>query len=104
MTDSAPIAILCRYRVKAGKEQEFQQILSGHWKVLHDAGLSTDEPARLHRGTDQGGNIAFVEQFSWKNEASAGMAHQTAAVMKVWEPMGDLCEDMEFWRVGAIDA
>lgn len=103
MPDSAPVDVLCRYRVKPGKEREFQQLLAGHWKVLHTAGLSTDEPARLLRAADRAGNVAFVEQFSWKNGASAGMAHETAAVMKVWEPMGALCEDMEFWQVGAID-
>ncbi len=103
MADSNPVDILCRCRVKPGKESEFTQSSTAHWKVLHDAGLSTDEPARLQRATDRSGNVAFIEQFAWKDADSSGVAHQTEAVMKLWEPMGALCEDMEFWEVGPLE-
>lgn len=100
----APVPTLCRYLVKPGHESQFEEILTGHWRMLHDAGLSTDEPARLYRARDQAGNVAFIEFFSWKDTGSIQTAHETPAVMKLWEPMGALCSDMEFWNVAAIDA
>ena len=103
MTTNGPVDILCRYRVKSGHESEFQALLVKHWKVLHDAGLATDEPARLLRAADKAGNVAYIEQFSWLTDSSAQTANETPAVMQMWEPMGALCEDMEFWVVEALD-
>ena len=103
MSANNPVDILCRYRVKPGKDTEFQALLTGHWKVLHDLGLATDEPARLLRAGDKAGNVAYIEQFSWKTPDSAQTAHETPAVMQLWEPMGALCDDMEFWEVGSVD-
>lgn len=96
------VDILCRYRIKPGKEEDFAELLSRHWQVLHDVGLTTDEPARILRASDKAGNVAFVEMFEWKTEDSAQTAHETPEVMRLWEPMGSLCEDMEFWEVGAF--
>ena len=98
------VEVLCRYRVKPGKADEFSDLLAGHWRVLHDCGLATDEPARLIRCGDKAGNIAFVEIFSWKTPDSAQTAHETPDVMRLWEPMGSLCEDMEFWEVRPFGA
>ena len=103
MTTNTPVEMLCRYRVKSARDNEFQALLVKHWKVLHDAGLATDEPARLLRAADKAGNVAYIEQFSWLTEGSAQTAHETPAVMQLWEPMGTLCEDMEFWEVEAFD-
>ena len=92
---------LCRYLVKPGKEQEFTEILARHWRTLRDAGLATGEPARLLRAEDKAGNVAFIEMFAWKDGNSAQTAHETPEVMRLWEPMGALCQDMEFWSVQA---
>ena len=97
-----PVPILCRYRVKPGKQKEFEDLLAGHWTTLHESGLATDDPARVFRAGDKAGNIAFIEMFSWRTAASAQTAHETPAVMRLWEPMGALCQDMEFWHVEAI--
>ena len=98
-----PVDTLCRYRVAPGKQKEFEDLLAGHWRTLHDAGLTTDEPARLLRAGDKAGNVAFIERFSWKTGQSAQTAHETPEVMRLWEPMGALCQDMEFWHVEAVD-
>ncbi len=47
-----PVENLCRYLVKPGKEQAFADLLARHWDTLHDAGLATDEPARVFRAQD----------------------------------------------------
>ncbi len=93
------VEIVCRYLLKPGKQDEFEELLVGHWQVLHDAGLATKEPARLFRASDKAGNVAFIEMFSWREAASAQTAHETPQVMQLWEPMGALCQDMEFWNV-----
>ncbi len=97
-----PVPVLCRYRVKPGKADEFAGLLSRHWGVLHELGLATDEPARLLRADDKAGNVAFVEEFSWRDGTSSGTAHETPGVMQLWEPMGALCEDMEFWETSPL--
>ncbi len=100
--DKLPVPVLCRYRLKPGKELEFGELLRKHWPTLHDLGLVTDEPAALERATDQAGNTAFIERFRWKTPAAIGSAHESVEVMTLWEPMGALCEDMEFWHVEAL--
>lgn len=103
MNQASPaVPILCRYRVKSGHHQEFEALLATHWDVLNQAGLTTDEPARLLRADDQAGNVAYVETFSWATEDSAQTAHETPEVMRLWEPMGALCDDMEFWKVTPV--
>lgn len=102
MSESNSVDVACRYRVKPGKEEAFAELLARHWAVLHESGLATDEPARLLRGADHAGNVAFIELFSWKTQDSAQTAHETPQVMQLWEPMGALCDDMEFWNVCAF--
>ncbi|MCZ6507289.1 MAG: hypothetical protein O7A04_04470 [Acidobacteria bacterium] len=97
-----PIQILCRYRLKPGKEQEFERLLKRHWQSLFELGLASDQPARLLRGSDKAGNVAYIERFAWKSESSIASAHESPEVMQLWEPMGALCEDMEFWEVSAL--
>ena len=99
-----PVENLCRYLVKPGKEQAFADLLARHWDTLHDAGLATDEPARVLRASDKAGNIAFIEIFSWKDGDCSQTAHETPEVMQLWEPMGAHCQDMEFWHVEAVQA
>ena len=100
---NGPIEVLCRYRVKSGQAEAFAEMLGRHWQTLHNAGLATDEPARLLRAGDKAGNVAFIETFSWKNEDAVQTAHESPEVMSLWEPMGSLCEDMEFWNVDVFD-
>ncbi len=98
------IEVVCRYRIKDGKADEFAAMLARHWPVLRDLGLTTEEPARLLKGEDGAGNVAFIETFHWKDQDAVSTAHETPGVMKLWEPMGALCEDMEFWHVEVVDA
>lgn len=99
MAASNAIPMLCLYKIKKGREDEFLQLLYKHWPTLNRVGLVTPEPAQVLRGQDKGGNTFFIEQFSWKDSSSPGVAHQTPEVMAVWEPMGAHTENMEFVHV-----
>lgn len=94
---------ICRYKVKPGKEDEMVELLERHYPALQKAGLVTDDAPLVYRGTpsgkpdgDHGAERVFIEIFAWKSEASPGLAHQSPDVMAVWEPMGAICEEMDF--------
>ena len=102
MDRSNPVRMLCTYRVKDGKEAEFLSLLEKHWPTLRNVGLATDEAARVLRARDKTGKTVFIEMFSWKNADSPGVAHQTPEVMSVWEPMGALADEMNFWPIEPV--
>jgi hypothetical protein len=94
---------VCTYKVKPGKEAEMERLLAAHWPTLHRVGLVTDEKAVVYRGLPSGkpgdthgASSTYLEIFSWKDEKASGVAHQSPEVMAVWEPMGALCEHMDF--------
>jgi len=89
---------ICTYRVKPGARDRFIELLRKHWPALRDAGLATATPA-LHFEAEVGGQsrhdetgTTFVEIFSWSRHDAPRLAHNTPAVMAVWEPMGALVE------------
>jgi hypothetical protein len=103
MNENAPLTVICTYKVKEGKEKEMERLLGKHWPALHSLGLVTDDPPRIFRGLPSGkpgeahgAERTFVEIFDWKNARSPQIAHETPGVMAVWEPMGAICEDMDF--------
>ncbi|HMI94112.1 MAG TPA: hypothetical protein VK509_22215 [Polyangiales bacterium] len=105
-----PLLNICRYKVKPGKEAEMEKLLALHWPALHAAGLVTEEPARVYRGLpsgkpgdEHGATGVYVEIMVWKDQRSPQLAHQTPAVMAVWEPMGAICEDMDFPAFEPLD-
>lgn len=96
---------LCRYWVKADKEEEFRALLAQHWPVFQRLGLVADAPPHLvFRGEDAERGIFYVETFPWKDADAAERAHSLPEVAAVWEPMGACCTDMEFPSVEQIDA
>lgn len=90
--DTALTAI-CTYRVQAGKEDAFLELLEAHWPALRSVGLATEEPSQVFRGRDETGRTQFVEIFTWADPAGPGRAHELPEVMAVWEPMGKLVEE-----------
>ena len=98
-----PQTVICRYQLKPGAEPEMLRLIARHWPTLHRAGLVTDEPPRVFRGLPGKSGAGrgtqprvLVEVFDWKSAASAEVAHRSPEVMAIWEPMGALCEAMEF--------
>ena len=103
MDRSKPVRMLCTYRIKDGQETDFLQLLEKHWPMLRSVGLATNDPAQVFRSKDKEGKTVFVELFSWKDADAPDVAHQTPEVMSVWEPMGALAEEMNFWPVEAVE-
>ena len=110
MKNGAKTVNVCHYQVKPGREAEMEALLAKHWPALHGAGLTTDEPAVTYRGLpsdkpDQqhGAARVYIEIFSWKSDDSAALAHQMPEVMAVWEPMGAICESMDFPTFELLD-
>jgi hypothetical protein len=110
MSQDKPHTVICRYKVKPGNEEEMIQLLKKHWPTLHAAGLTTNDKPVIYRslasgkpGGDHDAHDTFVEIFSWKNGRAAGVAHETPEIMAVWEPMGAICEDMEFPHFERLD-
>jgi hypothetical protein len=95
--------MLCLYRVKPGREEEFKRLLKQHWTTLQQAGLATDQPAKLMLGSTKEGKNTFIEMFQWKNYEAPGIAHQSAEVMALWGPMGELTDNMEFLALRPVD-
>lgn len=96
MTTTSAVPVLCIYRVKAAQEATFAGLLDRHWPTLQRVGLATDEPAQVMKSRDRSGRTVFIETFSWRGPDGSRTAHQMPEVMAIREPMGALCESMEF--------
>jgi hypothetical protein len=90
---SDPISSLARYRVVAGRENEFLEIIDRHWTTLRDLEMVTDRAPEVYVGSERGveGPIV-VEIFDWVDEDATRRAHTHPLVSSIWEAMGPLCE------------
>jgi quinol monooxygenase YgiN len=89
----AGVTVVCTFRVKKGKEKEFEGLLKIHWPKLKELGLATAKPAINYRGADREGNPIFFEIFEWRDQKAVEEAHNNPKVMQIWEPMGACVED-----------
>ena len=102
------VTVICTYRVKRGKEKDFEALLKSHVPTLREHGLATDAPSRVYLGKEGADAPFYVEIFEWKDEAAKDTAHELPEVLAVWEPMGVLCEErggrpsMEFPHVETV--
>jgi hypothetical protein len=95
---------VCKYTVKPGKEAEFEKLLARHYPTMSKLGLTAKQPHQLFRGNDhRSKRTVYVELFPWKDEEAPGRAHRMPEVMAIWEPMGALCEAMEFPNVAPFE-
>ena len=91
MTDS--VISIAQYRVKAGAEDRFTDVLRRHTSTLRELGLITDRPVEVFVGAEkQVDGPFFVEIFEWTDVDGAAKAHTHPQVSQVWESMGELCE------------
>jgi hypothetical protein len=54
------------------------------------------------KAVGKGGKVKFVERFDWVDRQAPDLAHQHPAVMAMWEPIGALCEEMDFSVVEVV--
>jgi hypothetical protein len=106
---SAPETVVCLYRVRPGREEQFLGLLERHWPTLRELGLVTDLPPQHFHGAEADGEPLFVEIFEWIDGEAAGQAHQHPQIAAIWEPMDALTEgrrgrpNMEFPHVRRIE-
>jgi hypothetical protein len=81
--------VICTYRVRPEAENRFVELLSRHWRALHELGFVTDDESLVFRGTEDG--LTYVEIFTWV-EGGFGRAHEHPDVIAIWEPMEPLLE------------
>jgi hypothetical protein len=82
--------VICTYRVQQEAEDRFVELLSDHWRTLHELGFVTDDESLVFRGTD--GGLTYVEIFRWV-EGGFDQAHEHPDVIAIWEPMEPLLEE-----------
>lgn len=99
----APVVNLVTYIPKPGKEAELLALVKKHEPALRSVGLVTDEPFRVWKAYDiRKKRELFIEYFAWKDGTASDVAHQTPAVMAVWEPMGPILEELTICEVEEI--
>jgi len=84
--------VICTYRVRAGEEARFAELLGRHWRTLHELGFVTDNESLVFRGLD--GGLTYIEVFTWV-EGGFGQAHEHPDVLAIWEPMDPLLEERD---------
>jgi hypothetical protein len=83
--------VVCTYRVKIGREQDFIALLERHWPTLRKLGLVHEQPRMALEGRDTDKTPCFVEIFAWKDRGFE-VAHEHPEVLALWEPMEQMCE------------
>ena len=90
-----PVVNIVTYIPKLGKETALLDLVRQHEGALRQSGLVTDEPFKVWKAYDiRKKRVQFIEYFVWKDGSSSDIAHQTPAVMAVWEPMGPVLEEL----------
>ena len=103
-----PEIVICTYRLKQGKERQFFKLLATHWATLQKLRLVNEQPHLVFRGKDESKKTFFVEIFAWKSARAVVIAHESPAVLALWEPMEQFCENrlgrpaMEFPHVEPV--
>jgi len=84
-----PETVLVTYHVKAGKEAEFQAVLSRAWQVYRSDHLVLAEPHVVVRDTEDG-KPRFIEIFTWVSRSIP--EHAPESVKAIWKEEESLCE------------
>lgn len=76
-----PTVAIALYRPQPGKEENLLNVVKDHLPILHQENLITARTP-LHLQAEDG---TVLEIFEWKSSEAKDAAHQSPAVMKVWE-------------------
>lgn len=88
-----PVVSIAQYRVKAGAEEQFKDILRHHAATLRELELVTDRPFQVYLGSEKHiEGPLFVEVFEWTDPLGSSRAHTHPRISELWESMGGLCE------------
>jgi hypothetical protein len=82
--------VVATFRVKEGRETEFQDALSKAWPLYRKLGMVLDSPHLIVKGTDKDQKTYFIEVLTWKDEDAPDNA--PPEVRKLWGRLEELCE------------
>jgi len=82
------LVFMALYRPKPGNEDELKEVLKVHIPTLREEELITDRELLTLQAED--GTI--IEIAEWRSTEAIEKAHQSAAVMAVWDKIGSLAE------------
>ena len=85
---SGPESMMITYHVIPGKEQEFQELLSGAWEVYLKENMVFAKPHLVVKAVEEGNKIRYTEIFTWVQSPN----HPPESVKRVWEREQALCE------------
>ena len=88
-----PETVICRFQVRADREDDFRAVLRGHWPALREAGLVTDQAPQHMRGLDEHGAPIWIEIFTWIDGSAAGKAHTHPVIGPLWAAMEPCVEE-----------
>jgi hypothetical protein len=83
--------VICTYRVRADAEDQFREVLAGHWSTLRELGFVTADRPMVLRDVDE---TTYVEIFTWV-DGGFGRAHEHPDVLTLWERMDPLLEERD---------
>lgn len=85
-----PETVLVTYRVKPGKEAEFQSVLGRAWEIYRRDRLVLPQPHVVLRDSESGGKPRFIEIFTWIDRSTP--EHAPESVKAIWKEEESLCE------------
>jgi len=85
-----PETVMVTYRIKSGKEAEFQAVLSQAWEIYRTERLVFAEPHVIVRDNEGDNKTRFIEIFTWVSHATP--EHAPDAVKAFWNQEQSLCE------------
>jgi catechol 2,3-dioxygenase-like lactoylglutathione lyase family enzyme len=80
--------VIASYQARPGREQELDEVLSRHYKVLDSQGLVSGKPP-VYFKTPAGYRIEILE---WKDQEASTRAHVNPAVKQIWDDLGQIAE------------
>ena len=82
--------VIATYRVKEGKEAEFQKVLEKAWPAYRKLGMALERPHLILRGVDEAKKTYFIEILTWKSHDAPDQA--SPEVRALWNQLEALCE------------
>ena len=87
-TKPGPETVLVTYHVQLGREKELQTLLARAWAAYRSQNMVSARPHIIVRQVEEGGQLRFVEVFTWVKPPD----DPPASVRALWQQEQSLCE------------
>jgi len=92
----SPETVFSTYRIRPGREAEFQTVHAATWKAYRKYNLVLPTPHTIVKGKEEDGSPFFVEILTWKSHDAPD--HVPPEVKDLWNQMEALCEKRDGHR------